>query len=294
MSTKGIVGITLCILGVVVSATVLGLYVAPLLLVPGIVLSHLGLRAYTAEHRRTSAALVVTLTLSYIASGIAVLFIAGTVTGLLLEERRKQEAHASSSGGSVARYTPTPSYDYGAQPASRPNQDDRSPYILAAVYQANTTPLSKGDTEILLRFGTNGTAWNRASAPLIRDYLDPNISGNQWVERSRTALAELRTVFLRTKTDYQLLTDSGAKGTVRPIVEIQESMLALYQQLQTAIATGDADREKATMSELQAAGLRKQQVALPIVQRLRDQIGTDADKRMQEMITEIGELTAPK
>jgi len=72
-------------------------------------------------------------------------------------------------------------------------------------------------------------------------------------------------------------------------------MVGFYTQLQFALVADDTNAETTAMAELQATGRRKQQLGLPIVQSLREQIGTGyVDRRLQDMITEIGALATPK
>ena len=288
MTTKAIVGITLCILGIILSLTVYGLFLAPIFFLPGIPLSHAGLRVFKVHHGRTSAALVVTLTLSYIASVCSVALIVTTAAIWTADYRRRHQ------GSPLVDSSPATNEALVSQHV---NQEDstRMAYVLAKAYRAKSSPLSRSDTEILLRFGGYGTEWNRASARLLRDYLDPKVTGDQWIERSRIPLAQLRAVLVRTETDIELLSDTGAKESVRPIVEIHDSMVGFYTRLQFALVAHDTNAETMAMAALQAAGRRKQQFGLPIVQSLREQLGTGyMDRRLQEMITEIGDLAVPK
>lgn len=300
MRTRTIVGVTFCIVGVLLSVTFYGLIVAPLFLVPGIVLCHLGLVAFKTHHNRTSPALVVALTLSYIALACAIPVCSVFIAGAVREHSRQQTGAYDPFASPIVeqRKTIDPfnlpeskrgGYDQFSEPFNTKG------YALAAAYGAKTSPLNDGDCASLLRFTTNCTRWNRSSAPLVRDYFDPKVTAEQWVENSRKPLGELRGVVLSLQTDWQLLTDAGVKETIMPILETIESMLGYYQQLQGVIAAGDAGKEKSLMEELKSAGLRKQQLALPIAQRLRSQLGTEvADKRLQEMLSELGDLLTPK
>ena len=290
MTTKAIVGMTLCLIGVLVSATFYGLFVAPLFLLPGIPLIHVGLRTFKTQHNRTSAALVVTLTLSYVAVVCAVALFVWTIVVWQAENRQtKRTAYDPTKDPQFARFfTQT-------TPSDTKNDESRAPTVLAQAYRARTTPLSQNDTEILLRYGGRGREWNRISAPLIRDYLDPRVTAEQWVERAKAPLGQLRTVVFGMKSDCQLLSDEGSQETLKPIVETYESLLGLYHRLRDSIINGDTNVQPTIVTELQAVALRKQQLALPIVKSLRQQMGSEyMDQRIQEMITELGTLTTPK
>lgn len=172
---------------------------------------------------------------------------------------------------------------------------DQTPYVLARAYRAKSSPVNQNDAEILLRFGVYGAEWNRAAAPLVRNYIDPNVTGDQWVELSKIPIAQLKTVLLRTKIDCDLLSDTGVKEFIKPIIEVNDRMLGLYLQLQSAIITGNNGEESTVMSELQAAAQRKQQLGLLIIQSFREQLGAGkVDQRLHEMISEISTLTTPE
>lgn len=135
---------------------------------------------------------------------------------------------------------------------------------------------------------------NRATAPLMRDYLDPSIDAQQWLESSKGHLAKVREVYLKQQTDCARLADSGARATITPIVDLHKQMLDLWQLVQNAIAKGDTDLEATLMRTLRATGLKKQEVAMPIFHRMREAIGPGVDAAQDQVLKEMAADVSPK
>lgn len=79
---KGYIGGTLCIIGIIITLTIYGVFVSPVLLGIGIYLTHLSIVEYAERMGKNSGSLIVIVTVAYLAMGASLLlwiFVLGVI-----------------------------------------------------------------------------------------------------------------------------------------------------------------------------------------------------------------------
>jgi len=68
---------------------------------------------------------------------------------------------------------------------------------------------SEIDTKVMCDFLEYSGSWNQSTGPLIRDYLDPLVSPQDWVERANTHLTRLRGIYLKMTASLMMFEDDA-------------------------------------------------------------------------------------
>lgn len=64
-------------------------------------------------------------------------------------------------------------------------------------HQVAEQPTSSSYLDALALFSGLPNRWNRAAAPILRDYLDPNVPAERWVKEASQYIGELRAGIFR-------------------------------------------------------------------------------------------------
>jgi len=263
MNAKCTVGLTLGILGIIISLTIVGIVFSFIFLTPAIILMHLGLKEYKKNTNKSSNFIIVILTLSYITNlcslGIIIALI-GTESISHYREYKKEnriELAQVSQKKQITSKSKSPSH------------------TLAIIWKADKTPLSKNDTEILMKIGECSDDWNRSLTPMVLQYLDPNVTGDDWLEQSSISMGKARNVLLRMETNYKLLNDKGARETLKPFIDVNKDLLHHYTRLQQAVIAGNSDIQPSIMKDLKDTVEIKNIHGLNIVKRTKAALGNE-------------------
>jgi hypothetical protein len=162
---------------------------------------------------------------------------------------------------------------------------------LARAYRANSSPLSQTDIVLLKQWNGYSDQWNKVSAPMLRDYYDDNVSPEQWFYQSKNYIDELESIVMKTRQLLGQLEDAGVKETLKPLIDINETILGYYRELRLAVINASVSRESHAVEGFRAAGLKKQQMAMPIIKSLREQLGSEKiDNQIQQKNAEMLKL----
>ncbi len=161
-------------------------------------------------------------------------------------------------------------------------------------FQAHRQSISPSDADAIATFFDLPARWNRATGPLVRDYLDPNIPADRWVKDASHHIGELRAVYLEMYTCTLAIQDPGIRSTFQEIVANYRSKLDCVTALHNAVARGDQEAEQRAQQALSEASAEGQMLGEAWLERLRPhvdpQVLTDALKKRGK---EIGELMKP-
>lgn len=165
------------------------------------------------------------------------------------------------------------------------------PVVLGA-HGGSTSP---SDVNVIATFSDLPARWNRAAAPLVRDYLDPNIPADRWVEDASHHIGELRAVWFEMHACILAIQDPGIRNILQEIEANYGTKLGCLTALHYAVAQGNQEGEQEAQQTLSVASAEGQRLARTMIERLRPyvdpQVLTD---RLKKRGKEIGELMKPR
>jgi hypothetical protein len=157
--------------------------------------------------------------------------------------------------------------------------------------------LSPGDVDLIRAYSSLPMQWNRAAAPLVRDYLDPNVPADRWVKQVSAHLGKLRAVLLEMEVCTLAIQDSGIRKMLREIVANYKAKLDCLTVLHIAVANGDEQAQLQAQKDLSEAGAEGKKLNLALVDGMRphmDQVDQQAAAdELRKHAKEIGELMKP-
>lgn len=164
-----------------------------------------------------------------------------------------------------------------------------------AIFQAQSPSISAGDTDAIAAFADLPARWNRSAAPLVRDYLDPNVPAERWVKEASAHIGELRAVQIEMHGLTFAIQDTGIKKTFQEIAVNYRAKLDCVTALHNAVAQGDEMAAQHAQQALSEASAEGQKLAQSFLDRLRPyvdpQVLTD---ELRKRGKEIGELMKPQ
>jgi hypothetical protein len=164
-----------------------------------------------------------------------------------------------------------------------------------AMLQAEAQSISASDADAIATFIELPGRWNRSAAPLVRDYLDPNVPADRWVKEASTHIGELRAVWLEMHACTFGIQDPGIKGTFEELSSNYKVKLDYVTALHSAVAQGDHLAEQDAQQGLSEANAEGQRLAQGLLDRLRPFAGPqDITDELRKRGKEIGELMKPR
>lgn len=155
-------------------------------------------------------------------------------------------------------------------------------------------PVSNSDWNAVAAFTDLPGRWNRESAVLVRDYLDPNVSAQKWVNSSTGRIAELRAIQIEMQSLVLAIGSSGVRRTFEEFADNYRAKVECLTALHNAVARGDRQAEldaRYTLSEVSEEGRR---LGVSFLDRLRPYIDPDLFvERMKKGGKSIGDLMRP-
>lgn len=167
-------------------------------------------------------------------------------------------------------------------------------FVVVPVLKAVVAEDGASDTEIAKALGASGTprdadlrlvdetstytaAWNAAATPLVRDWLDDEVSALEWVEEAPAHLARLETALAGFRRTVEAIDDVGLRSAFTPLVNNYGDKLAAWNALVVAVAEGtDADIE-AAIDRTDAVGQAGQRLARELMARMEPLL-TESDR----------------
>jgi len=152
------------------------------------------------------------------------------------------------------------------QSAERTHQQvDRTAIALGA----DSSGISDHDYEVLVKMNVLVSRWNITAAPLVRDYLDPNVSGDTWVRDATSLINEMRSIHMEMSVIVISMQDEGLRSTLNEVVENYRDKLDALVMLQNAVSRGDAELEQEAQTQLSEAGEEGKRLALSYIEKIR-------------------------
>ena len=137
--------------------------------------------------------------------------------------------------------------------------------------------------------------WNRAAAPLVRDYLDPNVPRDRWVVEAAPYIGELRAAHVEMQTCALAIQDPGIRATSTEIAANYRAKLDWITRLHNAVAHGDATAEQQATAGLSEAAAEGQVLAIALLDKVRPYVDPQVlSEKARKQGKEIGELMKPK
>ncbi|MCA6531333.1 MAG: hypothetical protein IM566_23335 [Pseudanabaena sp. M152S2SP2A07QC] len=128
------------------------------------------------------------------------------------------------------------------------------------------------DVDVIISLSGLPSQWNKAAAPFIRDYLDPNISSEQWVKEASFHIGKLRSIYLEMNALTLMLQDAGIRNIFEEFVDNYKAKLIAVTDLHFAVAHGDPTAEKQASQAISKAASKGNQLAQSFLQKLRPHI----------------------
>lgn len=161
---------------------------------------------------------------------------------------------------------------------------------LAWIYEAEKNAVSDFDVKILLRWGEHGQKWNLATAQIIREYMDQEVSAEDFLVTSNTQLKEIMSIVYEMGVDSNMIQDTAVRERLRKIFDIHKEGIEIYQALHNAVSTLDEQKQKDTTKRLETWGKNKTSFVKPTIDRLVQKLPNDVvDKTMNRMRNEVSE-----
>lgn len=158
-----------------------------------------------------------------------------------------------------------------------------------------TSKLSDHDIEIVENIGQYPRRWNETVGPLVRDYIDPEVDADTWLAPTGEQLRDLRVIVVRLQSDVLRISDGGVRAVFGDIVTNYKRKLAALTSLVAAVRAGDTDVAEAASSELNAAAMEGQDLAVRLIDRLRPFIDPDElSRKLGERAKDLEDLFGGK
>lgn len=147
---------------------------------------------------------------------------------------------------------------------------------IGAIYGAENKTPSSVDIQACLNSAKANGEWNRITAVVVRDLLDPQVTAEEWVRSTTAVMPQMRAVVMTMIADARLVSDAGIARSLLPLAEVHRELLDTYTLITLATSEGDKPRAIELTNRLRALGEKKASLGGPIVQKLRSYLGPDA------------------
>ena len=182
----------------------------------------------------------------------------------------------------------------GAATAGETSDHRSEQHQVGSVLGAQSKAIVAGDFDAIATWCDLPARWNRAAAPLVRDYLDPNVSPDRWVRSSTSQINELRKIYIEMQTATMAIADRGIRNTFDEFRVTYKGKLDSATALQNAVARGDAAAEQAAQKALSASAAQGQVLAQAFLDRLRPFVDSQVlAAELQKRGRAIGEILTP-
>jgi len=175
------------------------------------------------------------------------------------------------------------------------NQPLTKPQVLAKAVGSEPKGVIAQDYETAAAFMELTWEWNRAVAPIVRDYLDPNVSAEAWVKSSTAPMGQLRAVHVQMTAAVLGIKDDQLRNVFQEFCENYRSKLDAMTALQNTVARGDEAGEEQAKVVLAEASARGTELATSFLERLRPYVD---EKELADVLRkrgkEIGDLMKPQ
>lgn len=126
---------------------------------------------------------------------------------------------------------------------------------LAASEDSQLDPPSSqsNDLPLIDELRTHTTAWNETLAPVVADYLDPNVEADDWVVEAGPIFGELEPMIGAMGNVASKISDAALRNQVMAIIDNYRAKLKAFTKLVNAVSVGDSGAEGTAQKELDQA-----------------------------------------
>lgn len=129
--------------------------------------------------------------------------------------------------------------------------------------------------------------WNEEVAPIVRTYLDPEVSGETWVTATTGRLDGLRGIHTRMTAASMTVANAGLRDQLLAIVRNYGQKLDALTLLHHAVAEGDQTQEAAARQEISRTTAEGTELALRFLDSIRpfldpDDLARELERRGQQ------------
>ena len=130
--------------------------------------------------------------------------------------------------------------------------------------------LQESDYQRIEEFMELTGRWNEVSAPMVLQYLDPEVGAEDWVKSSQPVLAELREIHGLMKVEVALFPSSPFRDEyLSVLVESQGRKLAALTGIHAAVFNGDVEAETEGQAAIQEIADEQSVLILGMFDELR-------------------------
>ncbi len=150
------------------------------------------------------------------------------------------------------------------------------------------------DIDVIAAFSGLTSRWNNAVAPLVRDYLDPNVSSELWIKEASFHIGELRSIYIEMNALTFVLQDPDIRKFFKEIVTNYKAKLSGVTALHYAVAYGNETAQIEANQSISNAAAAGNRLAQTFLDRLRPYIDTKVlIYELQKRSQNIRELMKP-
>ena len=161
--------------------------------------------------------------------------------------------------------------------------------------RAAQQPTSSSYTDALATLSGLPKRWNQAAAPLVRDYLDPNVPADRWVKEASPYIGELRAVHIEMHARTLAIREQETRKFFQELIANYRAKLDSLIILHNAVARGDQEAEQQAYQALSEASVEGQRLSQALIEKIRPNVNPDAlADELSKSSKEIGELMKPK
>ena len=147
--------------------------------------------------------------------------------------------------------------------SSSVTQDNQGGIEARDSVQEGTTPEapSASDEELMEELREHTSSWNEVLAPVVADYLDPNVDADAWVVEAGPLFSELEPKIRAMGDIAAQLSDQLVRRDLFEIIQNYQAKLAAFSALVNAVSAGDGDAERQAQIDLNEASQAGTQLA---------------------------------
>ena len=156
-------------------------------------------------------------------------------------------------------------------------------------------PLSPGDADAVACICPLPGRWNKAAAPLVRDYLDPRVPAYQWVQSALNRIGEMRSVVIEMQACTLAIQSPGLRRPFQDFASNYRKKLDAVAALHFAVSHGDQEAEQQARQALAQASAEGQALGQAFLDRLRSYVDPQTlAAELAKRGRQLGELLRPR
>lgn len=136
-------------------------------------------------------------------------------------------------------------------------------------------PLSPKDQDLIDGLGVHSSRWNETLAPVVRDYYDESVNGDDWLETTTPTLEELRGIVDAFEADVLAISDPGVSSVFEELADNYTDKFNGVIDLFNAVLNGDDGAQEEAKADIKASADKGTELALNLLDNLRPFIDED-------------------